>query len=78
MGSKRQSGMDGAELDAILKTLGWTPQELARRLSVRNDSVYAWLTNRRPIPQTLADWLRLHRTAQGSVPPLPENWRSGG
>jgi len=71
----KSKGVDGAELDSVLKQIGWHPPVLAQRLGVRNDSVYGWLTGRRPIPDNLAVWLRRIRDAQGQVPPLPDGWR---
>ena len=72
--------MDGGELDSVLKAIGWRPQELARRLGVRNDTVYGWLTNRRPVPENLAEWLIRIRD-KISDDPLPAGWeerRSSG
>jgi hypothetical protein len=70
--------MDGAQLDAILREIGWTREELQRRLSIRADTIRGWLTNRRPIPEVVAQWLRQVRDAQGQAPPLPEGWRRDG
>jgi hypothetical protein len=72
---KHHARMNGAELDFVLKQIGWSPPELARRLGVRNDSVYQWLTNRRPIPTNLERWLYQVRAGLASAPPLPEGWQ---
>jgi hypothetical protein len=65
--------MDGAEMDAILRQIGWHLQELA----VRPSTIYDWLTGRRVIPPNLADWLQLVRDAQSQAPALPDGWRPG-
>ena len=70
--------MDAAEFSRVLKEIGWGPNELARRLSIRHGSVYDWLNGRRSVPDNLSKWLRQVRDAQGQVPPLPDDWRVGG
>ena len=62
-------------MDAILKQIGWHPQELAWRLNVRASTVYHWLTGRRAIPPNLADWLQQVRDKQAQAPALPDGWR---
>jgi hypothetical protein len=69
--------MDGPEMDAILKRIGWTPPVLAGRLGVRGSTVYDWLRGRRQIPPNLANWLRQVADAIDQAPPLPDGWRLG-
>ena len=59
---------------AVLKAIGWTSAELARRLSVREDSVRHWLNGRRPIPPKVERWLYAVRTDFSSAPALPDGW----
>jgi hypothetical protein len=68
--------MDAAEFSEVLRAIGWSAGELARRLSIRPGSVYDWLNARRPIPDNLGKWLRQVRDAQGQAPPLPDDWRA--
>jgi hypothetical protein len=70
--------MDGPEMDALLKQIGWTPQVVAGRLGVRTTTIYDWLTGRRSIPPNLGDWLRQVAHAIDQAPALPDGWRSGG
>jgi plasmid maintenance system antidote protein VapI len=67
--------MDAAEFRDVLREIGWSASELARRLGIRPGSVFDWLNGRNAVPENLAAWLRRVRDAQGSVPPLPDNWR---
>jgi plasmid maintenance system antidote protein VapI len=70
--------MDAAEMDALLKQIGWSVQTLAQRLGVRTSTIGDWLNGRRNIPDNLADWLRQVARALDQAPALPEGWRSGG
>jgi hypothetical protein len=65
--------MDGAELSRTLVVIGWTAGELQRRLGVRSDTVRSWLADRRPIPDSVAEWLHLLRD-KIAANPLPKNW----
>jgi DNA-binding transcriptional regulator YdaS (Cro superfamily) len=52
---------------------------LARRLSVREDSVRHWLNGRRPIPPNVERWLYAVRDSIATAPALPDGWlRPGG
>jgi transcriptional regulator with XRE-family HTH domain len=66
--------MRGDELAEILKAIGWSSAELARRLNVRHDTVMSWLNGRRRVPDNLSAWLIKVRDAVGSAPPLPDGW----
>jgi hypothetical protein len=57
-----------------MRTIGWTNAELARRLGVREGSIRMWLSGRREIPPSLADWLeeRVRYALKG--PQTPEGW----
>jgi transcriptional regulator with XRE-family HTH domain len=70
--------MTGDELGELLRAIGWTSAELARRLSIRPDTVNSWLTGRRPVPGNVERWLHQVRAGFGSAPALPEGWRPGG
>ena len=71
---KHGARMDGVEMDSILRQIGWTREELQRRLGVRADTIRGWLSNRRPIPENVADWLRIWRDLADQAPGLPEGW----
>ena len=60
--------MDAAELSEVLRAIGWSSNELARRLSIRVTTVADWLNGRRAVPDNVAAWLTAHRDAQGQVP----------
>jgi transcriptional regulator with XRE-family HTH domain len=70
--------MTGDEMAAVLKAIGWTAGELARRLGVRPDTVQSWLAGRREIPPNLGRWLLQVRDVHDTAPPLPDGWRGGG
>jgi transcriptional regulator with XRE-family HTH domain len=69
--------MDGAEMEALLRQIGWTARELAQRLGIRGSTVGDWLNGRRSIPDNVADWLRQVAQVLDQAPALPEGWRSG-
>lgn len=60
---------------ALLRRIGWSSNELARRLDVSYRSLNGWLHDTRPIPENLAEWLREVAAAQGMAPPLPKDWK---
>jgi DNA-binding transcriptional regulator YiaG len=68
--------MNGNEMAAILKRLGWSNGELARRLNVREMSVSQWINGRRGIPDNLAEWLVEMVDHMDRAPPLPRGWKS--
>jgi DNA-binding transcriptional regulator YiaG len=69
--------MTGNEMFEILRQLDWSPAALARRLSVRVDTVRQWLNSRREIPPNLAEWLiDLHNKLLEK--PLPDGWSNSG
>lgn len=43
----------------LLFVIGWSTNELARRLDVDPKSARSWLAARRPIPLAIGDWLEL-------------------
>jgi plasmid maintenance system antidote protein VapI len=69
--------MDGPEMAELLKRIGWSSNELARRLGVGYRSLNGWLNGTRPIPENLAVWLREVAVALDNAPPLPDGWRRG-
>jgi len=58
-------GMTGDELRADLKRRGWTQTALAKRLGVGVSAVNRWCQGTRPVPNTMAAYLR-------DVPRAPE------
>jgi hypothetical protein len=68
----------GDELGEVLRAIGWTSAELARRLTIRPDTVNSWLTGRRPVPANVERWLYQVRAGFGSAPALPDGWRTDG
>lgn len=76
--SDTRGAMTGDEMSEVLRQIGWTAGELARRLSVREDTVRGWLNSRRGVPLNLERWLRQVRDTVNTAPRLPDDWRSGG
>jgi hypothetical protein len=68
--------MTGEEMSEVLRQIGWPLGELCRRLSVREDTARGWLSNRRPIPPNVAQWLHQVRDGINTAPALPEGWRT--
>ena len=62
-------------MEALLRQIGWTSGELARRLHARETSIRAMLRGNKPIPANLAVWLEDAAARTQGVPPLPEGWR---
>jgi hypothetical protein len=65
-------------MSECLRAIGWQISELSRRLSVREDTIRGWLTDRRPIPPNVERWLYQVRDGINTAPALPADWRSGG
>jgi hypothetical protein len=68
-------GMTGDEMGETLRQIGWPTAELARRLSVREDTVRGWLKGRRPVPPNLERWLLAVRDNLANAPALPDGWQ---
>ena len=70
--------MTGQRLLELMRQIGWTNTELARRLNVSEGTVRAWIRDRRAAPPQLAAWMeeRARRALDG--PQLPDEWRSVG
>jgi hypothetical protein len=66
--------MDGQEMAALLKRIGWNGNELARRLGIRAQNVSRWLSDRHPIPDNVGAWLIVVADNADKAPALPEGW----
>ena len=70
---------DQDRLAELLREVGWSTMELARRLGIRETTPRSWLAGRRGVPPAVLDWLRQVADAQAAAPRLPEGWdRSAG
>jgi len=67
--------MTGDEMSEVLRQIGWSASELARRLNVREDTVRHWLNGRRGIPLNLERWIIQVRDTVDTAPRLPEGWQ---
>jgi transcriptional regulator with XRE-family HTH domain len=67
--------MQPEEMRELLEQIGWSSNELARRLGINQRSVGDYRSGKRPIPDNLASWLRAMAAAVRAMPAQPENWR---
>lgn len=67
--------MSGDEMAAVMKKIGWSAHEVARRLDVRPQTVTGWTSGRRGIPENLAEWLEQWSQLADKAPALPRGWR---
>jgi hypothetical protein len=72
-----QVGVTGDEMSDCLRRIGWSANELGRRLNVNEHRLRRMLTGRAEIPPNLAEWLRCYAQAIGRLPPLPKDWTRG-
>lgn len=75
LGQPVKDDMSGDEMTTIMRKLGWSAHELARRLDVRPQTVTGWTSSRRPIPPNLAEWLEQWSRLADKAPPLPRDWK---
>jgi transcriptional regulator with XRE-family HTH domain len=61
-----------------LEKLGWSSQQLARHLGIRENTVRGWLSGRRSVPPNVLDWIERKAAAFATVPDLPEGWHPRG
>jgi DNA-binding transcriptional regulator YiaG len=71
---KDSAAMTGDELSELLREVGWPAAELARRLSIREDTVRGWLNGRREVPPNVGRWLEQIRDGIATAPALPDGW----
>ena len=60
-----------------LHVIGWSQEELSRRLNTHESTVRQMARGRRPITDTLAIWLEMLAARALHGPLLPNGWRSG-
>jgi transcriptional regulator with XRE-family HTH domain len=65
----------GQELSDALRGLGWSAHELGRRLGVTESTIRNWLSGRREVPASVAEWLTELQTGMAKLPSLPRGWR---
>lgn len=66
--------MSAERLRWCLEVLGWSSQELARRLAVNEKSARYWVAGRRPVPDSLAAWIEHLVAVMLQQPALPDGW----
>jgi transcriptional regulator with XRE-family HTH domain len=59
--------MTAAALTAALQILGWSGNELGRRLGVHRNTVSAWATGRVAVPGYVAEYLRVMLLAKEAL-----------
>jgi hypothetical protein len=59
-----------------MKAIGWSLEELARRIHTHESSVRQMGRGRREIPDDLAYWIEVKTNQILSSPMLPDNWRA--
>lgn len=59
-----------------LHAIGWSLEELARRIHTHESSIRQMGRGRRDIPDTLAMWLELQAARTLSGPLVPDGWRA--
>ena len=58
-------------LSQVLADLGWSSQELARRLNIAERSVRRWLSGQQEVPPGIETWLEAMAALMRSGPPPP-------
>lgn len=51
--------MNGQDLKAALKAIGWSQKDLAKRLEVNEDTVGRWVTGKTVVPGYVVEYLRV-------------------
>ena len=64
-------------MEKALDTLGWSSQQLARHLSIRETAVRQWQNGRRDVPANVLDWLEDRAKRLAHAPDLPAGWKRG-
>ena len=64
-------------IEKALDTLGWSSQQLARHLGIRETAVRQWQNGRREVPAAVLDWLEDRARRLSNAPDLPEGWKRG-
>ena len=59
-----------------MHALGWSLQELARRVHTNEASIRQMARGRRDIPDALARWLEMRAAHSLADPALPDGWRA--
>lgn len=59
-----------------LQAIGWSLEELSRRVYTNEASIRQMARDRRSIPDELATWLEAKAAHMLASPQLPENWRA--
>jgi hypothetical protein len=69
--------MTNERMAEIMRQIGWSSQELGRRLGVREISIRRYLQGSREVPPNLATWLEGLATLVGAYSSLPDDWHIG-
>lgn len=68
--------MTGTRMRWCLLAIGWSQEELARRIHTHESSVRQMVRGRRDIPDTLAIWLERQVSRMLCGPMKPDGWRA--
>jgi DNA-binding transcriptional regulator YiaG len=66
------------ELDELLRDIGWSPRELARRLGIGEATARSWQTGRRAPHASVVEWLRVVRDKLQEAGSAPPGWDRAG
>jgi ribosome-binding protein aMBF1 (putative translation factor) len=64
-------------MERALDTLGWSSQQLARHLGIRETTIRQWQNGRRHVPTNVLNWLEDRAKRLSDAPDLPEGWQRG-
>ena len=67
--------MTNGRMRWVLHVLGWSLEELSRRVHTHDSSIRQMARDKRDIPDTLALWLEESAALMLSGPALPVGWR---
>jgi transcriptional regulator with XRE-family HTH domain len=58
-------------LSLLLDEIGWSVNELSRRLNVRPQTIRRWVAGSAPIPDRISDWMEEAGRIVRTIPPPP-------
>lgn len=76
--SEKASVVTGDEMSDALRRIGWSVNELSRRLRIGERRLRRMTDGREEIPENLADWLRGLAENMDRQPRMPKDWRMRG
>jgi transcriptional regulator with XRE-family HTH domain len=63
--------MTSQRLSTLLDEVGWSVNELSRRLDIRQQTIRRWLAGSAPIPDRIDAWLEEVARIIATIPPPP-------